>query len=234
MECPKCGTTNRDGAGFCYNCGKPLNAVTHPAGQHDADQPASTPASKPAPTAPSAAPAPASAASHGLPWGWLLAGVLAVFLILAVIYGINQNKALAGQQAAAGTDSNAPSNWPTTPGEAAAYFRPRDPNVPYAPASRWEKAGETGWHLIEAAEALDVYVRNGAGEGYRDTKPGKDPVQVVVAAGNTVKVQGMTIWQDTPENVFCAMIGQKYPGLSYDLVVDKVEAIGFAKPTTCK
>ncbi len=105
-------------------------------------------------------------------------------------------------------------NWPQTPAEAATLFG--------GEASRWEVSAEGGWHLIEAHERIMVNPSGFTLEGYYDTNPGRDPRQFVSTAA--VEVQGCTIWQTEPEDLFCAMMQQKKvsPG--------DIDAIGFQKP----
>lgn len=114
-------------------------------------------------------------------------------------------------------------SWPESSAQAAALFGGTD--------DRWEITPDGGWHLREESYRTLLNPSGYALEGYYDMNPGKDPRQFVSVA--SIEVQGATIWDATPEELFCAMIGQKFSGLKYDLVRDQIDAVGFSKPTSC-
>lgn len=124
-----------------------------------------------------------------------------------------------------GTRSNKAA-WPETPVRAAATFG----GIP----ERWEPTADPGgWHLREEAERTIINPSGYPLEGYYDTKPGRDPRQFVSTVA--IEVQGCTVWRDaTPEQLFCAMVAQKYPGLSYNQVRSLIDAVGFTKPVSCR
>lgn len=116
--------------------------------------------------------------------------------------------------------------WPETQAQAATIFG----GIP----ERWETTADPGgWHLREEAERTIINPSGYPLEGYYDTKPGRDPRQFVSAVA--IDVQGCTVWRDaTPEQLFCAMVAQKYPGLSYNQVRGLIDAVGFTKPVSCR
>lgn len=103
-------------------------------------------------------------------------------------------------------------------------------------ASWWESTAEgRGCHLIEQHSRVYITVPSGfAMEAYYDTKPGRDPYQLVAQGYSRVWVQGGTVWPDSGINVWCAMLQQKYPGLAFNTVAGLIDAIGFEKPNSCK
>lgn len=116
--------------------------------------------------------------------------------------------------------------WPETQVQAATIFG----GIP----ERWEPTADPGgWHLREEAERTIINPSGYPLEGYYDTKPGRDPRQFVSTVA--IEVQGCTVWRDaTPEQLFCAMVAQKYPGLSYNQVRGLIDAVGFTKPVCCR
>lgn len=77
-----------------------------------------------------------------------------------------------------------PANWPKTSAEAAKLFG--------ATADRWEVNPAGGWHLRESGDPALIKPSGFLGEGYVDTKPGKDPDAFVFTI--PIAVQGCTIW----------------------------------------
>lgn len=116
--------------------------------------------------------------------------------------------------------------WPETSAQAAATFG--------GIRERWEPTADPGgWHLREKPDRTVINPSGYPLEGYYDTKPGRDPRQFVSTVA--IEAQGCTIWRDaTPEQLFCAMVAQKYPGLSYDQVKGLIDAVGFTKPVSCR
>lgn len=80
-----------------------------------------------------------------------------------------------------------PAAFPKSAAEAAAIFG--------GDASRWEPTADCcGWHLREEAFTTLIQPKGFLGEGYNDTKPGKNPDCYTFVAPTSV--QGATIWQE--------------------------------------
>lgn len=143
-------------------------------------------------------------------WGAFLGAVLAI-LVLAVMWGVQgrpfwapwSQLGLAQQQPATATPSltstpvtastptpvtqaSGTAKFPTTPAEAAALFG--------GDVSRWEKNPDGGWHLREEATTTLVTPNGFLGEGYNDTKPGKNPDCYAFTV--PIAVQGATLWPE--------------------------------------
>jgi hypothetical protein len=126
-----------------------------------------------------------------------------------------------------GTSTNLPSGgkaaWPNSPAEAATTFGPGD----------WELTAECcGLHRKETNTRQVINPAGYPMEGYYDTQPGRDPRQFVTTL--PMEAQGVTIWKDaTAPELYCAMLGQKYKGIPFNLASVNIDAVGFDKPPGC-
>lgn len=125
--------------------------------------------------------------------------------------------------------------WPDGCGNAGQVFG--------VPDSFWEPTAQgVGCHMRERPDAVVVDPKGHIMEGYRDTRPGRDPVQFV-SNGDQVRAQGVTVWRTTDQKgqavtaeiVFCQMFHQKFGrhGIGYDTGRGAIEAMGFSKPINC-
>lgn len=170
-----------------------------------------------APATPPQQPTPPQAAEPAAPRrgggsNWVLLSLAGGLLMLAagLLIGLGFNSSIVrqpGQPTATVTSQSNPSatatsvtastatsvqttgtaKFPTTPAEAAATFG--------GDVSRWEPTADPGgWHLREEPFSTVINPHGFLGEGYFDTKPGKNPQ--CFAFTIPMGVQGATVWSE--------------------------------------
>ncbi len=146
-------------------------------------------------------------------WAWVLGSIGALFIAILVIAALadlfGDDDAKADENGGSGEAATAtpnttpsgptqsdpdtgnvaydPAKFPKSPAEAAALFG--------GEASRWEPTADPGgWHLREEPYTTLITPNGFLGEGYNDTKPGKNPDCYAFTV--PISVQGTTIWNE--------------------------------------